>query len=75
MNRKQQEDSRLTAGGEMPRSGVTLSRPYKTNQVLERQRRQAGSAKALGSKVKVKVAQSCLTLFNPMNYVVLGIQG
>ena len=73
MNRVQQEGSRLTAGGEMPRSGVTLSRPYKTNQVLERQRRQAGSAKALGSKVKV--AQSCLTLFNPMNYVVLGIQG
>ena len=57
----------------MPRSGVTLSRPCKTIQVLERQRRQVGSAKALGSKVKGKVAQLRLTLFNPVNHVVLGV--
>ena len=66
MNRVQQEGSRLTAVWRDATERSDAVPTFQSHSGL-RERRQVGSAKALESKVKVKVTQSCLTLCNTMD--------
>ena len=67
MNRVQQEGGRLTAVWRAATERSDAVPTFQSHSGL-RERRQVGLAKALGSKVKVKVTQSCLTLCNTMDY-------